>query len=54
MNPDPTPPHIHNHHITLKKKEKKWGGGVGHIINQSIDPRGNNNPTLNIKTIIFI
>ena len=24
----------------------------GHTINQSIDPRGNNNPTLNIKTII--
>ena len=34
---------IHNHHHSLKKK---WGGDLqGHIINQSIDPRGNNNLT---------
>ena len=36
-----------------EKERKKWGEGgdpgppshQGHIINQSIDPRGNNNPT---------
>ena len=44
----PRPPPL-KRHITNHQLKKKWSGGgtpQGHIINQSIDPRGNNNPTL--------
>ena len=45
--------HTNNHPMILKKQKQKWGGvggtpggaPQGHITNQSIDPRGKNNPT---------